>query len=57
MEKLGFLNNCGDQFTQIPDYFVPDILTANGRMMSVVLGAIFMTVMSFAACLTCIVPG
>ena len=25
MEKLGFLNNCGDQFTQIPDYFVPDI--------------------------------
>jgi len=25
MQKLGFLNNCGDQFTQIPDYFVPDI--------------------------------
>lgn len=57
MEALGFVNECGDKYTQIPSYFVLDIKTASGQIIFVVLGTVVMTIMSFVAMIVCVAGG
>lgn len=55
MRQLTFVNDCGDKFTQIPDYFLPEIDEAKGKMLYVVIATIVQVVLVFFALIACVI--
>jgi len=54
MRQLTFVNDCGDKFTQIPDYFLPEIDDAKGKMLYVVIATIVQVILVFIALIACV---
>ena len=57
MEELSFVNGCGDQFTQIPDYFLPEIEEANGKILYAVIATVIQVVLALVTLIFCVCPG
>ena len=57
MEELSFVNGCGDQFTQIPDYFLPEIEAANGKILYAVIATVIQVILALVTLVFCVCPG
>lgn len=57
MQNLEFVNNCGDEFTSIPEHFVPDISKANGMAVFCIIVAGAQAGLVFVLMLTCVLSG
>ena len=57
INALSFVNDCGDKYTKIPDYFLPQIEEAYGKIIFVAVAAIVQVVMIFATIIVCVFAG
>ena len=57
MQNLEFVNNCGDEFTSIPEHFVPDIEKANGMAVFCLIVAGAQAALVTFLLLTCVIAG
>ena len=57
MQNLGFVNDCGDKFTQVPEHFVTQISEAAGKIIFCVFAVAAQTLMVFVTLFSCLCAG
>lgn len=55
MNQLTFVNDCGDLYTQIPDYFLPELDEASAKMLYVCIATIAQVILVVVSCIACLV--